>query len=173
MTAGVPRHFHHIRLNKVFFMDLAMWKMFLSKWNEHSLFLQSSPSPAQNLELYTDAAGSIGFGGYFQRVVSQLLTSAHAVEQTMGYYYWMVRALSHCCCLHHMAPLLTGKHLQFCCDKLSAVPSINPGNCKTPRITDFVRRVMLRSIQHNFTVRAHHVTGVSHEIADALSRFQM
>ena len=67
MTAGVPRHFHHIRLNKVFFMDLAMWKMFLSKWNGHSLFLQSSPSPAQNLELYTDAAGSIGFGGYFQR----------------------------------------------------------------------------------------------------------
>ena len=67
MTAGVPRHFHHIRLNKEFFMDLAMWKMFLSKWNGHSLFLQSSPSPAQNLELYTDAAGSIGFGGYFQR----------------------------------------------------------------------------------------------------------
>ena len=113
------------------------------------------------------------WGLFPERVVSQLLTSAHAVEQTMGYYYWMVRALSHCCCLHHMAPLLTGKHLQFCCDKLSAVPSINPGNCKTPRITDFVRRVMLRSIQHNFTVRAHHVTGVSHEIADALSRFQM
>ena len=66
------------------------------------------------------------WGLFPERVVSQLLTSAHAVEQTMGYYYWMVRALSHCCCLHHMAPLLTGKHLQFCCDKLSAVPSINP-----------------------------------------------
>ena len=62
LTRGVPSRFHHIRLNKEFFKDLAMWKMFLSKWNGRSFFLESTPTPAQNLELYTDAAGSIGFG---------------------------------------------------------------------------------------------------------------
>ena len=66
LTRGVPSRFHHIRLNKEFFKDLAMWKIFLSKWNGRSFFLESTPTPAQNLELYTDAAGSIGFGGYFQ-----------------------------------------------------------------------------------------------------------
>ena len=107
------------------------------------------------------------------KVVSQLLASTHEVEQTMGYYYRMARALYHHCCLRNMAPFLAVKRLQFCCDNSSAVFSINPGNSKTPHIVDFVRHVMLLSIQHNFTVRAHHVTGVSNEIADALSRFQM
>ena len=62
LTWGVPSRFHHIRLNKEFFKDLAMWKIFLSKWNGRSFFLESTPTPAQNLELYTDAAGSVGFG---------------------------------------------------------------------------------------------------------------
>ena len=62
LTRGVPSRFHHIRLNKEFFKDLAMWKIFLSKWNGRSFFLESTPTPAQNLELYTDAAGSVGFG---------------------------------------------------------------------------------------------------------------
>ena len=65
LTRGVPSRFRHIRLNKEFFKDLAMLKIFLSKWNGRSFFLESTPTPAQNLELYTDAVGSIGFGGYF------------------------------------------------------------------------------------------------------------
>lgn len=66
LTRGVPIRFHHIRLNKEFLKDLAMWKIFLSKWNGRSFFLESTPTPAHNLALYTDAADSIGFGGYFQ-----------------------------------------------------------------------------------------------------------
>ena len=66
LTSGVLSRFHHIRLNKEFFKDLALWKIFLPKWNGRSFFLKSTPTPAQNLELYTDAAGSIGFRGYFQ-----------------------------------------------------------------------------------------------------------
>ena len=31
LTRGVPSRFHHIRLNKEFFKDLALWKLFLSK----------------------------------------------------------------------------------------------------------------------------------------------
>ena len=66
LTKGVPSRFHHIRLNKDFFGDLDMWKAFLSKWNGCSLFLESSATPTPDLELYTDAASSLGFGGYFQ-----------------------------------------------------------------------------------------------------------
>ena len=38
---------------------------------------------------------------------------------------------------------------------------------------ELVRKLVLLSMEHNFVVRAHHVPGVSNEIADALSRFQM
>ena len=38
---------------------------------------------------------------------------------------------------------------------------------------DSVRRLVLLSLQHNFVVRACHVSGVSNDITDGLSRFQM
>ena len=65
LTRGVPSRFHHIRLNKEFFKDLTMWKAILSGWNGRSFFLDSTVSTAPDLELYTDAASSVGFGGYF------------------------------------------------------------------------------------------------------------
>ena len=65
LTRGVPIRFHHIRLNKEFFKDLTMWKAFLSGWNGRSFFLDSTVSTSPDLELYTDAASSVGFGGYF------------------------------------------------------------------------------------------------------------
>ena len=71
LTRGVPSRFHHIRLNKEVFKDLDMWKVFLANWNGHSFFLESFPAPTADLELYTDAAASIGFGGYLQGKWSQ------------------------------------------------------------------------------------------------------
>ena len=38
---------------------------------------------------------------------------------------------------------------------------------------ELVRKLVLLSMEHNFQVRARHVPGVSYDIADVLSRFQM
>ena len=65
LTRGLPSRFHHIRLNKEFFNDLTMWKAFLSDWNGRSFFLDTTVSTCPDLELYTDAASSVGIGGYF------------------------------------------------------------------------------------------------------------
>ena len=174
LTRGVPGRFHHIRLNNEFFKDLAMWKVFISNWNGRSSFLESAPTPAQHLELYTDAAGSIGFGGYFQGKWFQGRWPPHmSLSQQCGISIeWQeLFPIVVACSVWH--PFLTGKHLQFWCDNLSVVAIINSGCSKTPRIMDLVRQLVLLSMQHNFVVRARHVPGVSNEIADALSRFQM
>ena len=42
-TRGIPNRFHHVRLNREFFEDLAMWRVFISQWNGRSFF--SSPLP--------------------------------------------------------------------------------------------------------------------------------
>ena len=42
-----------------------MWKAFLSGWNGRSFFSDSTVFTSPDLELYTDAASSVGFGGYF------------------------------------------------------------------------------------------------------------
>ena len=66
LTRGVPNRFHHARLNREFFKDLAMWRGYISKWKGRSFFLESSTTPAPDLELFTDAASTLGFGVFFR-----------------------------------------------------------------------------------------------------------
>ena len=39
-----------------------MWKAFLAGWNGRSFFLDTTVTPSPDLELYTDASGSVSFG---------------------------------------------------------------------------------------------------------------
>ena len=174
LTKGVPSRFHHIRLNEEFFRDLDMWTVFLSKWNGRSLFLESSATPTPDLELYTDAAGSVGFGGYFQGKWFQGHWPPHMLlnrERGISIDWQELFPIVVACAIWH--PLFKGKRLQFWCDNESVVAIINSGHSKAPLIMELVRKLVLLSMEHNFLVRARHVPGVSNEIADALSRFQM
>ena len=174
LTKGVPSRFHHIRLNKEFFRDLDMWKVFLSKWNGRSLFLESTINPAPDLELYTDAAGSVGFGGYFQGKWFQGHWPPHMLldrERGISIEWQELFPIVVACTIWH--PLFKGKRLQFWCDNESVVSIINSGHPKAPLIMELVRKLVLLSMEHNFLVRARHVPGLSNEIADVLSRFQM
>ena len=65
LTRGVKNRFHHIRLNKEFSRDIQMWKVFLAQWNGRSFFLDSRVTSSPDLQLYTDAASTTGFGGFF------------------------------------------------------------------------------------------------------------
>jgi len=70
-------------------------------------------------------------------------------------------------------PHFSGKRIQFWCDNESVVAILNSGRSRAPRIMDLLRFLVLISMKHNFFIRARHVPGVSNEIADALSRFQV
>ena len=41
-------------------------KNFLQEWNGKSFFLEDQLTSAPDFEIYTDAAGSVSYGGYFQ-----------------------------------------------------------------------------------------------------------
>ena len=47
----------------MFFKDLKMWKAFLADSNGRSFFLNTTVTPSPQMELYTDASGTIGYGG--------------------------------------------------------------------------------------------------------------
>ena len=64
LTCGIKQPYHFVRLNAGFYKDLSMWELFLTNWNGISLFLESEQTPSPSLQLFTGAAGSIGFGGY-------------------------------------------------------------------------------------------------------------
>ena len=52
-------------LSNDFFADLRWWQSYLEGWNGKSFFLEPNFTPAEDLQLSTDASGSTGFGAYF------------------------------------------------------------------------------------------------------------
>ena len=174
LTKGEPSRFHQIRLTKEFFRDLDMWKAFLSKWNGQSLFLESSTTPTPDLELYMDAAGSVGFGGYFQGRWFQGHWPPHTLlsrERGISTEWQELFPNVVPCTIWH--PLFKGKCWKFSCDNESVVSIVSSGHSNAPLVMALVRKILLLSMEHNFLVRARHDPGVSNEIAHALSRFQM
>ena len=171
LTRGASSRFYHIRLNKEFFWDITMWKGFLAKWNGCSFFLDSFVTSSPDLELYTDAASTIGFvnGKWFQGrwPPHLLIDKCKGISIEWQELFPIVLA----CALWY--PHFSGKCLQFWCDNESVVAIINSGHSKAPRIMDLVRFLVLISMKHNFLVWTRHVPGASNEIADALSRFQV
>ena len=57
---------HFIYLNRGFRDDFDLWEKFLQGWNGKSFFLEDQLTSAPDFEIYTDAAGSVGYGSYFQ-----------------------------------------------------------------------------------------------------------
>ena len=68
LTKGVKFPHHFIRLNKSSKADLGLWQSFLDDFNGRSFFLNDAWHDSLSLNLYTDAAGSLGYGGIFRSV---------------------------------------------------------------------------------------------------------
>ena len=173
LTKGVASRFHHISLNKEFFKDLKMWKAFLANSNGRSFFLNTTVTPSPQMELYTDASGTIGYGGYFNGKLFQGRWLRHMqLSRVTGISIeWQeLFPIVVACAIWY--PHFSGKRIQFWCDNESVVAIINSGHSKAPRIMDLLRFLVLLSMKHNFYGRARHVPGIVNEIADALSRFQ-
>ena len=133
-----------------------MWEVFLTNWNGISLFLESKQTPSPPLQLFTDAAGSIGFGGY---------TTGISIAWQELYLIYLA------CCL--WGSQWTTKRIVFFCDNESVVQILNQKTSKCPKIMDLLRPIVLCTLRHNFTFAAKHVRGLDNGIADSLSRFQL
>ena len=57
---------HPIWLNKEFHLDLQWWDHLLAQWHDVSFWLYPGLSPVVDLEVASDAAGSLGFGAHFK-----------------------------------------------------------------------------------------------------------
>ena len=58
----MPKPHHRLRLTRQTKLDLGLWLDFLSHFNGRSFFLSDVFLTGDYLELYTDAAGGIGYG---------------------------------------------------------------------------------------------------------------
>lgn len=170
-TVGVSNPQHFIRLTKVLKDDLRVWQSFLVDFNGSSCF----PKPVignKDLWLFTDAAGSCGYGAIFGKAWSaekwpehwQFL--GHTKNLTLLELFPIVVALE------LWAPLMANKRVCFWLDNESVVLAINRISSSSLPVLALLRRLVLRCLQHNIVFRARHVPGVFNVVADSLSRSQ-
>ncbi|XP_068749266.1 uncharacterized protein [Montipora capricornis] len=68
LTKGAKRPYHRIRLSKEAKSDMVTWLTFLDKFNGKTFFLDDRWDTSSSLDLFTDAAGSKGYGAIFGSV---------------------------------------------------------------------------------------------------------
>ncbi|CAB4014737.1 Hypothetical predicted protein, partial [Paramuricea clavata] len=139
LTCGVKQPYHFVRLNSRFYKEL-----FLKHWNGIGLFLESEQTPSPTVQLYTDAAGSIGFGGYLagQWYQGLWLPEQNINQKTGISIAWQeLYPIYLACCL--WGSQWTSKRIVFFCDNESIVQVLNQKTSKSQKIMDLLRPIVL------------------------------
>ena len=173
LMSSVKLQRHKVKLNIECKEDLRMWSLFLDRWNGVSLFYDSKVTHAPDMNLYTDASSTVGYGGYFNN------------KWFAGKWDHKPPAESDSCSMSYLelypivvAAILWGeswskKRLLFHCDNIGTVAIINKGRSKSPRIMSLMRRLTWCAAVNNFMFSAVHVPGVNNTLADFLSRSRL
>ena len=158
---------HPIRLNQEFHCDLLWWHQFLDQWHGVSYWLFPGLSPTMDLEISLDAAGSLGFGAFFQ---GQWFYGSWALpQQLQSIAYKALFPVANAAFV--WGPQWCKRHVLLCTDNDAVVHMLNSRTLKIPCLMRLLRHLLLSAARHSFSFSAQHVPGVNNQLADALSRF--
>ncbi len=144
LTKGVKSPHHFIRLNKA---DLELWQSFLLDFNGRSFFLNDAWNDSLSLNLYTDASGSLGYGGIFD---SEWFFGAwpddwKQLNITILEFYPIV--------LHVLlfGDKMRNQRITFFMDNAALVEIINRATSRDATIMVFVRWLVLACLNFNIS----------------------
>ncbi|KAE8597129.1 hypothetical protein XENTR_v10016363 [Xenopus tropicalis] len=170
-TCGIKQPHHFIRITRQLREDLTVWQTFLEQYNGHTCLMDTEVSN-EELSLFTDAAGSTGFGA--------ILAQSWCAEQWPD--NWAPVGLCKNMTLLELFPIvvtveiwghrISGKKICFWTDNMSVVFAINKLTSSSLPVLALLRHLVLRCLELNIWFRARHVPGRENFAADALSRFQ-
>ena len=169
LSYSVHELHHKVYLNKQVTQDIHLWKSFIEIWNGKNFFLDKTETSSDNMHFFTDAAGTIGYGGYFQGAwfckqweevqLSYCMTSKELYPIAVAVSLW--------------GPLWSGKRIMVHCDNEGAVKALNKSYSNKPTVADIIRHVTFVCMKYNFILNAIHIPGKQNIKADMLSRFQV
>ena len=149
--------------------DIQWWLRLLEQWNGKSFFLFPDWTPSPDLELFTDASGTLGWGAFNS---GRWLQGTWSPEQLTHSIEWKeLYALVTACCT--WAKEWRQLRITMHCDNKAVVDCIRSGTSKSPPVMTLIRELFFVCARFNFTVTAAHIAGQSNCIADSLSRFRM
>ena len=171
LSRGLKKPHHKARLSSGAKLDLLMWLEFLQHFNGVSPFRDQGWFDNDALELFTDAAGGIGFGGFFDGHWFQGKWTPEFLELSPSIAFcelYPVVVAVYC-----WAPQLANRKVRFRTDNESVVHIINKQSSSCDKIMHLMRIFVCQCLRYNILFKAIHVPGTRNEIADSLSRFQM
>ena len=149
--------------------DLMVWKRILQHQSVFTRsFMDIDPVPATEINMYSDASGTIGFGALcgtswmYGQWSEKFLSYKPSIEYqelyavTTGIVTWIRRFMN--------------KRIILFCDNISAVCMINKSAAKCKNCMVLIRLIMVECMQHNVKVNAKYVPSKQNVLSDALSR---
>lgn len=171
-TGGIVSPHHFIRLGRELRGDLRVWEAFLEQFNGRAIIMDPVVDAA-DVEIFTDAAGSVGFGIFCQ--------GGWCAESWPS--SWVEKGWVKNLALLELFPILVAsvlwgevfrnKKICFHCDNLGVVVAINQLSASSPPVVKLLQQLVLECLSLNACFVARHIPGVKNEIADALSRLQL
>ncbi|XP_018549880.1 uncharacterized protein LOC108895509 [Lates calcarifer] len=170
LVSSVPNLHDLVSLDEGCRSDLKFWAALLDQWNGISFFYDDIVHSSESLQFFTDAAPSVGFGGFFQGqwFASSWPTAFPEHEQSSALFEIYPIAVA----CHIWGHLWQRKRISVLCDNEATVNVINKGRSSSGAIMPFMRCITWLAITHNFILTARHVPGHFNIIADSLSRFK-
>ena len=159
---------HPIRLNTEFQRDLRWWNNFLESWNGVTFWLYPGMEPLASIEVTSDAAGSLGYGAFFNQEWFNGLWSVRQRPLSIAYKELFPIVIAAHVWGHHWVK----HHVVFRSDNQAVVAILNSRSSKVECIMHLVRSLLMAAARFNFSFSAVHVPGILNPIADALSRFR-
>lgn len=158
---------HLIRLNKEFQRDLQWWHQFLIKWHGVSVWLFPRNTPAGDVEVSSDVAGSLGFGAYVtgQWFFGSWRSSRR--QQSIAYKERFPVIIA----AHIWGHQWRRQHVLFRSDNDSVVHILLSRPSKIPSLMHLPCALLLAAARQSFSFSAQHIPGGTNSIVDALSRF--
>ena len=173
-TIGIKKPHHKIRVSGDMKKDLNMWLQFLTSYNGVTLISDPSWFSNTELHLYTDSAGgpSGGFGIYFAGHWSQGTWPASWVEEGLVSDMTFLEFFPVVAAIVTWAEYFRNKNILFHIDNQAVIYIIRTQTCKSGRVMNLVRHLLLVMLQNNISIKATYIPSSKNIIADALSRSQ-
>ena len=168
-AARAPELHHRIILGPNSRADLQWWQHLLAHWNGKSFFLKPTWTPAPDLHLFTDAAGSVGHGAYFNGRWFNGLWTADQRRCCITYMELLPIALA----CSTWGKEWSSLRVEFHSDNQAVVAALRKGTCRCPNAMQVLREMFFVCVCQNFTITASYIPGPSNTIADSLSRQAM
>ena len=171
LTKGVRKPTHHVRLTRESKHDINVWREFLSAYNGKSFSIGSRWATSRNLNLFTDAAGSLGYAAIFGFLGNVPPPPPPPRLRAIPYYY--LRIVPIVLATEIWGPFIRDKCVVFFSDNQAVVDIINKQTSKDCTVMVLLRRFVLCTLKYNISFHAKHVAGCINRESDTLSRLQV